>query len=202
MEKTKIFGALEKFIAVFLCIALLFAASGAWAARGVEERVIRLHVRANSDSPEDQQIKLAVRDAVLELVGDLCADARSTAEAQERIEPQLGRIEDAARAVLADHGFDYGAQARLLPEDFPERDYGSFTLPAGRYVSLSVRLGSGQGHNWWCIVFPFLCGAQYSENAAQTAGLTPLQSGLIRSDDVKIKFRVAEYYRRIARLLS
>ena len=185
-----------------VCAALFFAASGAWAARGVGQRVIRLHVRANSDSIEDQQIKLAVRDAVLELVGAVCADARDAAEAQSLIEAQLENIEGAAQAVLSVHGFDYGARARLLPEEFPERDYGSFTLPAGRYISLSVRLGSGQGQNWWCIVFPFLCGAQYSENAAQTAGLTPLQGELIRSDGVKIRFRVAEYYRRIARLFS
>ena len=202
MKKTKAFGTLESLIAVFLCISFFLCVSGAWTQNGVAEKVIRLHIPANSDSEEDQSVKLAVRDAVLDDVRRLCADSANADEARDKIKEHLSEIENRCNEVLRKQGFSYFCKASLCCESFPTREYESFTLPAGKYTSLTLRLGESKGKNWWCIVFPYLCGGEITEASVQTAGLTPLQSRRIRSDKVKIKFRIYEYFQKISQLLS
>lgn len=115
--------------------------------------IIRLHVVANSDSPEDQALKLAVRDEIIKMMEgkDDLEDARSY------IDSHLDEIETAAEKVIHEKGFDYPASARRRVMFIPEKSYEDLTLPAGNYEALRVTLGRGEGHNWWCVIFPQLC---------------------------------------------
>lgn len=127
--------------------------------RGISREVLRFHVLANSDREEDQQIKIKVRDDVLEwLEGQLTLEEENDLQLMEsRIQELLPEIEKKTESILKKNGFDYGAQARMEKTYFPERTYGTCTFPAGEYTALRILLGDARGQNWWCILFPRLC---------------------------------------------
>lgn len=182
-------------------LVLLFSACTGIRALGVDaelyDRILRLHVIADSDSDADQAVKLKVRDAVLELLGDemeTSPDLEQARTAAERLMPEAERV---ARQVLRDSGFSYGATVTLGYEYYPTRDYGGFRLPAGRYLSYRIVLGSGEGHNWWCVLFPALCTApaERQEDEFVTAGFTPGQIGVLsgkKSPKYAVRFRILE----------
>ncbi len=118
--------------------------------------VIRLHVIADSDEDADQNVKLLVRDAILEKAPDLFGGA-DIGEAAVIAAASCEEIERIADEVLAENGFDYFSRAVLAYEEYPTREYDGITFPAGKYLSLQVKLGSAKGHNWWCVLFPPLC---------------------------------------------
>lgn len=121
------------------------------------EDYIRIHIRADSDSQEDQNVKLAVRD---EIVGYLSVKSNGVTSRKEMLtllENELPNLELHANKVLKEYGFDYKCTATIRREDFPEKSYGELTLPEGNYLSLILELGSGQGQNWWCVAYPTLC---------------------------------------------
>lgn len=136
--------------------ALLFCAVVSRVNGAERSAALRLHVIANSDSDEDQRIKLLVRDAVLECMAD-CGEADTPGEARELMLACGARLQGAAEAVLAREGADYGAELISGRFDFPRRDYGGRSYPAGEYEALKVVLGEGAGQNWWCVMFPPLC---------------------------------------------
>lgn len=127
------------------------------ACRNVREGVLRLHITADSDTEEAQEVKLKVRDALLESGAAIFNGSVTAEEAQERLEPYLADIEKTADGVLRENGFDYTARAYIVNEYFGVREYDDITLPAGCYTALRVALGSGEGKNWWCVMFPPLC---------------------------------------------
>ena len=135
----------------------------------LSENILRLHVVANSNSEADQTVKLQVRDAVLDVVDDLTADADSREAAETVIRDRLDELEQAANAVLQAEGFSDRAVVTLTREEFPTREYDTFSLPAGVYDSLRVTIGSGEGRNWWCVVFPSLCVPAASDGTADMA---------------------------------
>ncbi len=118
---------------------------------------LRMHVRANSDSAEDQAVKYAVKDALVERLLPVAAECGSKEAAAEAVRAALPALERAADAVLAEAGFSYTARASLRQEEFPARVYEGVTLAAGVYDALVVELGAGTGQNWWCVVYPPLC---------------------------------------------
>ena len=143
----------EKAALLALCLALL---SGVWAEgrqAALAQSLLRLHVLAVSDEPEEQALKLRVRDAVLEELRPLLRDAADAAEAGAIAEENLPAIAAAAEAVSEGRP----VSVSLGRERYPLREYGAFRLPAGEYRSLRVTLGEGRGHNWWCVIFPTLC---------------------------------------------
>lgn len=125
---------------------------------------LRLHVRANSNSEEDQAVKYLVRDALVEWLTPLVAEAESKEEALLLVENNLDEAERIAEAVLLQNGFFYGATAKLTEEEFPTRVYEGTTLPAGVYDAFILELGEGKGDNWWCVVYPPLCFAGGEQN--------------------------------------
>ncbi|HIW22361.1 stage II sporulation protein R [Acutalibacter sp. LFL-21] len=127
------------------------------ASEELPQNIVRLHVVANSDSEEDQAVKLLVRDAVLEEAARWYGGARTMEEASARLCTHLESIAKTAQATLREQGMGYSATAQVTEMYFPTRDYESFRLPAGRYRTLRVTLGEGAGKNWWCVVFPSLC---------------------------------------------
>jgi len=121
-----------------------------------KEDLVRFHVIANSDSPIDQALKLKVRDRVLKEMYTKF-DARDISEAKSIIKDNLTYIEKIANDEVKKHGFNYPVKAVLGKSTFPTKSYGSIALPAGTYNALKVVIGSGQGKNWWCVLFPPLC---------------------------------------------
>ena len=167
-------------------LGILALAAGAltWGAgllrdsKALEENLVRLHVVANSDSQEDQNLKLQVRDAIVEQLNGVMEELDSAQEAKEFLAEHLGELEDTANRVLQQAGSHLKAQVSLALEEFPTRVYDTFQLPAGLYEALRVTIGEGAGHNWWCVVFPTLCVPASSEGFQETAEASGLSSQL------------------------
>ncbi len=149
------------FILITVLAVLLIAINVATAAKGGDNDVnadyLRIHIRANSNSDADQRVKYEVKAAVVEALTPKLAGVSSKSEAMEIIRDNLSLIDGVSVSTLELNGYHYGAKARLCEEDFPTRTYGELTLTGGVYDALIVDLGSGEGDNWWCVVFPPLC---------------------------------------------
>lgn len=170
--------------------------------RAVYDTVVRLHVLANSDTEEDQALKLKVRDGVLEAAAPLVEGCTTQAEAVEALTAHLTELEAAATEVIAAEGYDYPVTVLLGEEDYPTRTYESCAFPAGTYVSLRVCIGDAEGQNWWCCLFPPLClsaatatSEKDNEDAFIQVGLTKDQYGIITETGktkYKVRFKILE----------
>ena len=163
----------------------------------IYEKVVRLHVLANSDSDEDQALKLKVRDGILSTVEELTRDCVSKSEAERALRDNSDLIKDEALRVLRENGSDYTVEIEIGQEKYPTRDYGSIKLPAGKYCSVRVMIGKASGKNWWCVLFPPLCTASATEQKEELlqVGFTPDQVGIITessSPKYKIRFKLLE----------
>ena len=163
------------------------------------EKLIRLHVVANSDSEADQALKLRVRDAVLAVTEPLMAKA---ADPKAALAENLPAIQSAAETCLRENGASDSVRVTLGREEFPTRIYDSFSLPAGIYTALRVTIGAGEGHNWWCVVFPSICfraTAADLESAAVSAGFTDQEVKLITeaNEAYVLKFKTLELLQKL-----
>lgn len=165
----------------------------------VTSAVIRFHVRANSDSDEDQALKLLVRDGILEMLGPELAEAKDKDEARSNMEKKLTEIERTGEAIVQAAGYDYEVHAYLTTEEFPMKSYGDLLFPAGEYEALRVDIGKQEGANWWCVMYPGLCfvdatGGIVAENGKEELEqiLTPEEYRellLYPEEDTKIEYR-------------
>lgn len=179
---------------------LVALAWGSGTARAQEElsgSLIRLHVIANSDSQEDQENKLAVRDAILTLVENWGEQAVSTREMETLMMSNLSELEAAGENVLRARGCFHNVTASVTNCYFPTKEYGDFALPAGSYTALRLEIGAGEGENWWCVAFPPLCvgaSAKSVEEAAQAGFFTQEQARFLSGEDGTyiLKFRSME----------
>ena len=171
----------------------------------IYDTVVRLHVLANSDSEEDQALKLRVRDAVLEVTNPLLENCKTQDEARDLLETHRADIQAAAESVIAEAGKDYPITLLLDLEEYPEREYDGFCFPAGEYLSLRVCIGEAEGQNWWCCLFPPLCrgaasaSSEEAEDAFVSAGMTPDQYKVITENErpvYKVRFKLLELFRR------
>lgn len=163
------------------------------------EKLIRLHVVANSDSEADQTLKLQVRDAVLAVTEPLVAEA---ADPKAALAASLPEIQSAAESCLLEHGSSDDVTVTLGREKFPTRVYDTFSLPAGVYTALRVTIGTGEGHNWWCVVFPSIClraASEDLESATAAAGFTDQEVKLITEDGggYVLKFKTLELLQKL-----
>lgn len=164
----------KHFICAVVGICMAAAVIGIWAGErmellhektarvqeGLAEEVFRFHVPANSDSEEDQDVKLKVRNAVLGYMKrnmDGKGKAASSEETREWAKGHLSELRSVAEEVLQENGFTYGAKAEVVTCYFPEKRYGDIVFPEGDYEALRIRLGEGRGNNWWCVLYPNLC---------------------------------------------
>ncbi len=168
------------------------------------DNVIRLHVIANSDSKEDQNLKLQVRDRILEQAEQLYPAGADVETAQKYIEANLSQLERAGQQVVVEQGYTYPVSAAVKQVWFPTKQYDGFALPAGNYTALQIVIGEGDGQNWWCVVFPPLCLGSVTEEieAAEQAGsFTSGQTALItgESGGYVVKFKAMELWERFKR---
>lgn len=190
---------------VLMVLSILVLINGFFVARQqkLAEKMIRLHVVAASDQEIDQEIKLLVRDVVLQKTSHLL---EGETDPRAALAQGLSSIETAANQCLQSLGCRETAKVTLQKELFPTREYDSFTLPAGTYTALRVTIGTGQGHNWWCVVFPSLCLSATSEEferAAQCAGLTEQEvEWITNKDDCRLSFKSLELFYDLQQLFS
>ncbi len=163
--------------------------------------VIRLHILANSDSEEDQTLKLKVRDYVLKNYSENIYSYRNIDDAMENTGKIVGDISESCEKFIESQGYSYPVKVTLCREYYPTRHYEEFAFPAGEYNSLKIIIGSGEGHNWWCVLFPPMCSesaigdiVDYSD---VSAGLTREQYEIISEGNKKgtrytVKFKILE----------
>lgn len=197
----KMMGAL----ALALCLCMAVTAYSDNVQNDLQDNLIRLHIIADSDSDADQAVKLKVRDAVLKSVGDRLSSG-DREECKEEIINNLGKIEEIADNVLRENGFSYTAHAEYGKFPFPEKTYKSMTLPAGEYYGVRVVLGSGGGHNWWCVMYPPLCFKEGEEVTLSRESEKILRESLDsdtyeiitqKNNEVVVKFKVVEIVQEI-----
>ena len=187
-------------IALMVGLAI-FLGSGVLALRTQDEladKVVRLHVLANSDSEEDQALKLKVRDVVLERATAILEQSADRGEAESRLRGELLELERIAAEEIAAEGYNYPVTVELENTDFPTKEYDGFPLPAGEYLALRVIIGEGQGQNWWCVVFPPLCTAASADvpASALAAGFSEEEVNLITEENqgYVLKFKAVEWW--------
>lgn len=194
-------------IVLMVAAALVFM-SGALALQTQDQladKVVRLHVLANSDSEEDQALKLRVRDRVLERATELLEQSADRQEAEALLRGNLLELENLAAEEIAAAGYDYPVTAELTDTTFPTREYDGFTLPAGEYLALRIVIGEGAGQNWWCVVFPPLCTTASADvpASALAAGLTQEDVNLITEEPgYVLKFKTVELWERLRAALE
>ena len=190
-----------------VCVLVFFLILGLLPTHGeaeIYDKVVRLHVLAQSDSEQDQALKLKVRDAVLSYCADELLDCQSREEAEERLGGMLDRLTALADETVRKEGFDYTATVTLGMEQYPRKRYDGLCFPRGEYLSLRVILGEGEGQNWWCVLFPSLClgsaSAKEQEQAFISAGFTAGQYKIITENagvSYKIKFKCLEWLQEL-----
>lgn len=181
-----------------LCVSLCV---GTWAQgrqRDISSSLVRLHVIAASDETAEQELKLRVRDNVLEYLTPVLDKAESPEEAQRIINGELTSIKATAEACAGGRS----VSVTLGQEYYPTREYEGFTLPAGQYQSLRVILGEGKGHNWWCVVFPPLCVSAAEQNKALDAMSEPERGLITEADGYELRFRIVELWGELMELLN
>lgn len=181
-----------------LAVTLLWGAISLQEQDDLARKMIRLHVIANSDSEADQTLKLQVRDKVLTLTEDTLRQSADMTEAEVKLTADLPQIEAAAQQEIMARGYDYPVKAELVPANFPTKEYDGFSLPGGDYTALRLTIGEGEGHNWWCVVFPPLCTTAATDlhKTAIAAGLTEEEIALMIQADTPyvLKFRSVELW--------
>ncbi|MGN1031781.1 MAG: stage II sporulation protein R [Butyricicoccaceae bacterium] len=188
------------FLTLTLFLLLAFASICDAQQQTLSDDMIRLHVIANSDSDADQALKLRVRDRILSYITPLLSEADDARSMQKILGAHMQEIAQTAQAEITASGCTDTVSVSLAEEYYPTRNYDTFSLPAGTYTGLRVRIGSAQGHNWWCVVYPSLC----LDPASGTAELTDDQLALIERDGTQyaVAFRVTEWVGALRHALS
>lgn len=197
------FKKFEIAVTAALIICILFNVfSFALESQNVRSDVLRLHIIANSDSRSDQALKLKVRDAILESGYDIFSGNESLEKAKLKTAENLDNIRNIAQKTLAENGCDYEVRVCFEKAFFDTRYYEDFTLPAGEYEALKVIIGKGEGHNWWCVMFPPLC-LSASDDIKDINALTDEEKQLILSNpEYEIRFKCVEIYEKLKKYLE
>jgi len=191
---------LKKFLIIFVLFIVytlisIFSYSNA-VSKNISDSVFRLHVIANSDSDEDQNLKYLVRDKLIDYMNSLSQNIYSKDEAIKIANENKDEFYNIAKSVIIDNGFNYDVNVEIGNFSFPTKNYGDISLPAGFYDALKVEIGNSSGQNWWCVMFPSLCFVDVSEGIVPKDSKETLQENmheedynLISSDNLEYKFK-------------
>ena len=191
-------------IAVGLTVAIIFSiCSFAKTSEEIRSDVLRLHVIANSDSSVDQNLKLRLRDYILQEGKDVFDGSVNVNNAVAKLEPRIGELEESANEFVKNSGFDYSVKITLSNEYFTTRTYDTVTLPAGKYLALRAVIGSGEGHNWWCVMFPPMCVPAADKKDEIENVFSEKEIKLVESKPkYEPRFKVIEIYEEIKEALT
>ena len=191
-------------ICVSMIVAIIFSiCSFAKTSQEIRSDVLRLHVIANSDSSVDQNLKIRLRDFLLEEGKSIFDGSVNVENAVKKIDPQIPALEKSAKEFIQTSGFDYDVKISLSREYFTTRTYETVTLPAGRYLALRVVIGAGEGHNWWCVMFPPMCVPAADKKDEIENVFTEDEIKLVESSPkYEIRFKVVEICEEIKESLN
>lgn len=177
--------------------------------KGIADEVIRLHVLANSDEDYDQQLKIKVKDGIVKMLENELHNSMSKDETRIILLQNLDKIEDKAKKIIEENGYNYNVSAKITFDDFPTKQYGDVVLPAGEYEALKVEIGEAKGKNWWCVMFPPLCFVDASvkevpkeDKDMLKSVLTDTEYDIVTKADnendipIKIKFKIVEMWQK------
>lgn len=168
----------------------------------LRQNVLRLHIKANSDSKEDQELKYKIRDAVLEESQNLFENQTNLEEAIKKANSSISQYEEIANRVIRENGFSYKAEAKIGEAFFNTRIYDDFTLPSGIYESLIIDIGKSEGKNWWCVIFPSVCvPTENAETLRESVGEESVQIAE-NPTPYKIRFKTVELYEKLKNWLN
>ncbi len=175
--------------------------------KGIADEVIRFHVLANSDSEADQALKLKVKDSVLEKFRPQLQAAETRDDALTFLQANMSAIEQYANEVVKSEGYDYAVKASMEKTDFPTKQYLNTAFPAGEYDALRIQIGTAEGQNWWCVMFPPLCFVDVTKKEIPEKELQMLSTALTKEEfnlvtkatdekniPIKIKFKIVEVW--------
>ena len=169
----------------------------------ISESVFRLHVIANSDSQEDQNLKYIVRDNLLSYMNEICANVNNKAEAIEIAKQNEAEFKQIAIQTIQEQGYSYDVNIRIGNFEFPTKQYGDISLPAGYYDALRVEIGEAKGQNWWCVMFPPLCFVDVSSGIVPEESKELMQDNLSEEEfalvsdhnpEIQFKFKLLEFF--------
>lgn len=169
----------------------------------ISNEVFRLHILASSDSDYDQNVKLSVRDKVLEYTESLFQNAKSKEDAEQVISQNLPAITEVAQNEVYRNGSNDKVKAEITNMYFTTRHYDSYTLPSGMYDALRITIGEGKGHNWWCVMYPSLC-IYSEENRDEKAKevFDDAQYDIVKNEKYEYKFKIVEIFEKCSNFLS
>ncbi len=197
IKKVKIFE-LSLLIAMIISVALSVA-DFSHNCDNIRDKLLRMHVIANSDSPGDQELKLKVRDAVLAAGREYFDGSVDVSQAENVLKPKTDELASAAKKVIEENGFDYDVKVNIGKADFLTRKYDNgVTLPAGEYEAVNVVIGEGKGHNWWCVMFPPMCLPAAQNDVSLEDVLTDDELKIVQSDvKYEPRFKIIEFLEKI-----
>lgn len=197
MKKIKLFeiSAIAGMIIAVLTSIVSFSGD----CESIRTKMLRMHVIANSDSKEDQQLKLKVRDAVLQAGREYFDGSVDVSQAEKVLKPKTEELTQVAEKVIRDSGFDYEVHINIGKADFSTRKYeNGITLPAGEYEAVNVVIGEGKGHNWWCVMFPPMCLPAAQNDVGLEDVLTDDEMKVVQSDTkYEPRFKIIEIFEKI-----
>lgn len=189
---------LKLFVPLFLAFAFVFSYISPFVqtSENISRAVFRLHILANSDSAEDQSLKLKVRDSVLKESESLFAGSSSLEETISVCRENIGRFQKTAENCIKENGCDYPVKVYVDREYFNTREYDEITLPSGIYNALKIEIGEAAGKNWWCVMFPAICLPAAEEELS--GYLSEKEMELVNSDSkYEVRFKIVEIYEKI-----
>ena len=164
----------------------------------IANNVFRLHVLANSDSEEDQNLKYKVRDSLLKYMREICGNCKNKQEAISLVEKNKENFKQIALDTIRSEGYSYDVNINIGNFEFPTKDYGDISLPAGYYDALRVEIGEAKGHNWWCVMFPPMCLPAAEESQELDDVLSESQMEVVENGDkYQVKFFAVELFEKV-----
>lgn len=169
----------------------------------INENIFRLHILANSDSEEDQELKIKVRDRILSETENLFVEGDSLTTVENSVEKHLEEIEEIAAAEIKSQGYTYSVKAHVVNMWFSTRTYGNVTLPAGNYDALRIEIGEAEGQNWWCVLYPALCVPAAEGEQDMEDVLDQDQIEIVNSDPkYEVRFAILEWWESLTGIFS
>lgn len=195
-------------IVLFLLFIYILFSAGSYSlaiSSDLSQSVFRLHVLANSDSKEDQELKLKVRDNLLNYMNEICSNCSTKEEAMKIANENKDKFQEIAENTIKENGFNYSVKININNFYFPTKLYGDISLPAGYYDALRVEIGEAKGQNWWCVMFPSLCFIDVSSGIVDKNAKENLEENLQdesyeiisqneEKSEVKFKFKIIEFF--------
>lgn len=201
-SKIKMITILSFLLFIYISICALSYASNI--STDISNSVFRLHVIANSDSIEDQNLKYKVRDNLIKYMDDICSNCKTKQEAMNLVTVYKNNFKQIALDTIQTEGYNYDVNIMIGNFEFPTKQYGDISLPSGYYDALKVEIGEAKGHNWWCVMFPPLCFVDITSGIVPEESKKYLQENMKEEEyalisdnsslDIKFKFKILEFF--------